>query len=469
MMAPTRLSCPGFSDAYGAAPVSARAPLMLTTFPFSAPASPQSLRQLADVLAQRSEDVLARWRARVNADPQVASHPRMTRQQFYDHISLLLDALCCRLRDDAQGIERAQDQRQGEVAEQHSQHRWQQGYNLPSLVREWGHLNACLIELFDELGAQTPTLATAAARARALWSETLTDNLTAGISEYESLLQIEASARLHNLETTLQAVRAMEVERGQLLRQVSHDLRGGLSMVAGASSLLGSQNIEAESREQIVSILQGGVRSITQMLGDLLDMSRLEAGQEQRVTAPCDVAQLLLELCSASRSLAQEKGLWLHAQGEPSLLVEGDATKIQRIAQNLLLNALKYTREGGVTLSWSSQANEQWGFSVSDTGPGLSRPNAPPIARELAQATRQAEAVGSQAATDGLASDGAAPTRDAAPKAFAALPTAGEGIGLSIVKRLCELLEATIELESEAGQGSTFRVVLPRAYPFNNS
>ena len=88
------------------------------------------------------------------------------------------------------------------------------------------------------------------------------------------------------------------------------------------------------------------------MLNDVMDLARLEAGQEQRSVEPFDAAVLLRELCEGLQPLAGERGLLLKAVGPTTFPVEGDTVKTRRIVQNLLLNALKYTQEGGVTATW---------------------------------------------------------------------------------------------------------------------
>ncbi|MBW3636078.1 MAG: sensor histidine kinase [Armatimonadetes bacterium] len=433
----------------------------------------EALQELAEEMAASRAAILQQWRQRVDSDPQISATSSMTRSQFHDHIPHILEIfgqeLCA---PSTPQNEVSQDARQTDLAEQHSQHRWQQGYNLRSLVREWGHLNCCMVEWFDARSAPAPALA----QARMLWAELVNHQLSVGAVEHESLLKVEAGARLQNLQNALETVRQMEEARAEMLRQVSHDLRGGLSVVTTASSLLGSEVIDEDAREQVMAILQSGVRSVSEMLSDLLDMSRLEAGQEQRAVGHFDAGQLLLELCRSSQVLADTKGLWLRGEGPESLTVEGDSTKVRRIAQNLLLNALKYTHEGGVTMSWGEADKEQWGFSISDTGPGLPAVSAAPLAHEIAQATQRAQEVEAQSPAEweknspSTQSKSVEPEDDAPIKAPFASPAhplsgVGEGIGLSIVKRLCDLLHGTLELESRQGQGSTFRVVLPRRYP----
>lgn len=418
-----------------------------------------ALDALAHQMNTRCSGILEQWHARVSADRQISGMSHMSRPQFYDHIPSILEAFFEKLRGAPGNEEKVtQDAHETEMAQQHSKHRWQQGYKVHSVVREWGHLNSCVVEALDEVEAEAEVVS----RARVLWAEFVNHNVSEGVSEYESLLKTEASMRLTELEEALETMRNLESERAELLRQVSHDLRGGLSMVAGASSLLGHENIAQGDRDHVMTILRGGVRSVTEMLGDLMTMSRLEAGHDKCEAGHFDAAQMLLELCGNFQLLAGEKGLFLHSEGPQSLVVEGDAAKVRRIAQNLLINALKYTSQGGVVVSWQTVSKDQWSFSVSDSGPGLSRSSAAPLANKIAQATDSAQEIGSQ--TPGDMSTRRLPLAGAQVATDSPHSQSGEGIGLSIVRRLCELLDATIELETGAGRGSTFCVTLPRCY-----
>jgi signal transduction histidine kinase len=158
--------------------------------------------------------------------------------------------------------------------------------------------------------------------------------------------------------------------------------------------------------------------------------------------------------------------LYLKMDGPRTLPVEGDRTKVLRILQNLLLNAIKYTPRGGVTVTWgldNGRDTDRWTFSIKDTGPGIDENAAAPFAQELHDATKAADEA-TEANTDRRRDIDAATTL---PSASGALPPSqqpGEGVGLSIVKRLCELLDAGLELATEPGQGTTFRVILPRSY-----
>jgi signal transduction histidine kinase len=213
-------------------------------------------------------------------------------------------------------------------------------------------------------------------------------------------------------------------------------------------------------------VLQKSIASLHTLLDDLLTLSRVEAGQEQRKIESFDAAVLLSELCASTKPLADELGLFLEARGPGALPVQGDPVKVRRIAQNLLLNALKYTEQGGVRVAWLEHGTDglaRWTLSVQDTGSGFQSASAAPLAQALIKSTEEAHAM----------ADGAEPMENSALRAMPGIVSpasrksdfeGGEGIGLSIVKRLCELLDARVEVQAEPGKGSAFRIIFPRLY-----
>jgi signal transduction histidine kinase len=137
--------------------------------------------------------------------------------------------------------------------------------------------------------------------------------------------------------------------------------------------------------------------------------------------------------------------------------VDGDAVKLHRLAQNLILNALKYTEQGGVDVRWAECDTDdftRWSLTVQDTGPGIHAGPGSPLVEALEEATELAhESNGQQPAT---------PASNRDPRPVRQAP--GEGIGLSIVKRLAELLDATVEVKSDPHTGTTFTILLPKSY-----
>jgi signal transduction histidine kinase len=207
-------------------------------------------------------------------------------------------------------------------------------------------------------------------------------------------------------------------------------------------------------------MLMRNVTSLHQLLDEVTGLARLQAGREQRRVETLDVSTILHRLCDGIGETAHQRGLYLRAEGPEDLSVEGDAVKIGRIAQNLILNAVKYTREGGVVVTWGDSDStdpKRWMLSVKDTGPGFHSASGKPMARALEVATK----------IDSGASAPDAANVQPMPYALSRVSTPqepGEGIGLSIVKRLCELLDATLEMESTPGVGTHFRIRIPRSY-----
>ena len=200
------------------------------------------------------------------------------------------------------------------------------------------------------------------------------------------------------------------------------------------------------------------------LLGDLLDLARLDAGRERLEIRDFDASVLLRDLCDATRPLAAERGLFLKAEGPASLPVRSDPTQVYRIAQNLLLNAVRATETGGVTVSWRPGAEHlspRWVLCIEDTGRGLEAARGEPLLQALQDPSQESQALPvreSKAAGDTTNVPSEAAGRDHSTGA-------GEGIGLSIVKRLCELLHASLELDTGAQRGTTFCLSFPREYP----
>jgi signal transduction histidine kinase len=396
---------------------------------------------------------LQSWRGRVERDPDLSSVSQFTRAQFVDHMPRVLEALAQKLL--AYPSEDLDLEAAEKSVESHSKHRWQQGYDLRNLVGEWGHLHTCLVEAVETFFQAHPEVSPEVmVQARYIVAEFFSENITEGVTEYHQLLQSEAATRMRELELGLEKLQALDRTRGQLLRTSLHDLQGSLGIVTGNVAMMDHERLTNEDREEMRQLIQQGVTSLKDMFAELMDLARLEAGQEKRTIGKLDAGQLLVELCATARPLAREKNLYLNARGPEHLHVQGDDVKVRRIAQNLVLNALKYTSEGGVRVFWGEDG-ERWFLAVEDTGPGLHQSTAAPLASKLAEATETAKEVEGGSTNNTLTPEKVTPPQSS---------TRGEGVGLSIVKRLCDLLDATLELESQEQVGSTFRVFFPRSY-----
>lgn len=426
----------------------------------------QQLDALSDHLSKQRETILQAWRKAAYADPEQTTARSLTRGQFNDHIPEVLDAFERKLRSRPGGAAaQAASIAQTQEEVKHGLHRWQQGYRLRELMHEWGHLQLCLfheIEAFANAHSDFSHVAFATASREMI--TLVNEAISESAGQYERLQQAEAAGRVGDLQRALASVSELEQRRAKLIHQAVHDLRGDVQTVSSAADVLSEGDIADTERAEFASLLQQGVHSVSSMLGELMELARLEAGQEKRTLADFDAAALVTELCNLKQPFARERGLFLKAEGSSPFTVTGDAGKVRRLLQNLVLNALKYTVAGGVTVSWGEE-KANWWLKINDTGPGvLSGPGAPMLIglKEATASARESDV--KNAATEGEASQVLTPSGGGSNAVRPDHQQAGEGIGLSIVKRLCELLDASLELASSPETGSTFRIVFPRHY-----
>lgn len=302
--------------------------------------------------------------------------------------------------------------------------------------------------------------------ARRALAQLCSDGVNESATRYAELQQAEAASRIQDLEQALETLGMLEHKRIETWRRAVHDVRGNFGVIKNIADQLTGEETDEVLKAEFLNLLQKSVAALHHLLNNLLVLSRVEAGQEERNVQAIDAAALLKELADSFQAMAVERALWLRAEGPASLPVQGDAINIQRIAQNLLLNALKYTREGGVTINWEELETDglrRWALRVRDTGPGFQPGAAAPLAQAIEESTAEAKAVDETHGTQVAPAYEAPSTPPKSAAARTPLPS-GEGIGLAIVKRLCELLDATLELESGLGRGSAFRVVFPRKY-----
>ena len=435
------------------------------------PANParEQLRALASELLERRDAILEAWRAAGEAAAERSIAPSLSRAQFTDHIPAVLDCLAHAIQASLGEQDPLAHQTETETVSEHGLQRWQQGYQLREVIREWGHLQICVADELERYAAAHRSLEPSVMpTARRAWAQLCADGVTESATQYWRLHQNESAGHVNDLEQALSALQTLERSRAETWRTAAHDLRGSVTVVKGAATLLKGSGSELPEpvRVEVSDMLSKSVSSLHDMLNDLLSLARLEAGHEQLEVTAFDAAALLRDFCTASQAAATDRGLFLKMDGPSALPVEGDKSKVVRILQNLLLNAVKYTHRGGVSVTWGldkGRDTDRWTFSVQDTGPGIDDNDAAPLAQELHNATEVANDV-REASTDRRRDIAPATTLPSSSEAAPQSQQPGEGVGLSIVKRLCELLDAGLELATKPGHGSTFRVILPRSY-----
>ena len=433
---------------------------------------PGELIALADHVGRHRKAMVSSWQRAIQRDPELAEGESLPRADLIDHIPAMLAAFEQSLRA-AAGEGKVDAPVKGQdPAAAHGLQRWRQGYDLREVTRELGKLNECVVlELNTYAKAHANFSLDALARAQQIWTALFSTSIEESVGQYFTLQQQEAEGHVRDLESALEQIRELEQERGEVWQQAAHDLRGNLGVVANVTVGLTRHGRSAATRDDFVRILMRNVTSLHHLLNDVTSLARLQAGREARQIEPLDVTPILQSLCEGIQPIAVQRGLYLKCAGPAGFAADGDAVKIRRIAQNLILNAVKYTHQGGITVTWGDSGADdpkRWVLDVKDTGPGFHTDSGKP----LGSALEKHESVPAQAATSGQATTSG--EREAAStlgnlsvggtetRSLSGEP--GEGIGLSIVKRLCEMLDATIEMHSAAEVGTSFRIFFPRRY-----
>jgi protein-histidine pros-kinase len=237
----------------------------------------------------------------------------------------------------------------------------------------------------------------------------------------------EANARL------AQASQAKSV----FLASMSHELRTPLNAIMGFSELLrqgvpGAVNEEQQRQLEIVIAAAGG---LLELINGILDISRVESGQESPTFQPCEVREIVGAVVDILAPLADSAGLELRVdvQGPIEPLCT-DAAKVRQVLLNLVANAIKYTPEGTVSLTVLC-VEDTIRFEVADTGPGIDPELLPLVMQDFYRALH--------------------PDPSRSP---------GTGLGLSISRRLATMLEGCLVARSEVGEGSLFTLVIPRKH-----
>lgn len=427
----------------------------------------EQLAGLSDLLGANRESILVAWRKMDRADPEQTTGRSLTLGQFLDHIPSILDAFEFKLRSRPGGADaRAADVEKKEEGVKHGLHRWQQGYRLKELIGECGHLQLCVFEELKRIVATHPELEhETLLEAHRELIHLVNDTICESAGQYQRMQQAEAAGRVGDLMDALATVNELEQRRVAFIHQAVHDLNSDVLGVSMAATMVGRSDMAEPERVESAKFLQRAVSGLSGMLGELMELARLEAGQEKRKIAAFDAAELIASLCEGLQPFARECKLFLKSEGPSPLAIEGDADKVRRLAKNLLVNALKYTEDGGVLVSWGEE-KENWWLMVKDTGPGLLSDSGQSLKAGLQEATASAkESDEKSAAKKGESSHVLAATEDPSAGIEFSHDQPGEGIGLSIVKRLCELLDASLEIASTADEGTTFRVVFPLRYP----
>ncbi|GAB2509610.1 hypothetical protein [Lysobacter humi (ex Lee et al. 2017)] len=409
---------------------------------------------LADRLDERRSRILEQWRARVHGDPALAATSDWTRKQFYDHFPDVLEAYGRLLRvwPASSPVAEADQFRH---AHAHAKTRWLQGYSLRDLIREWGHFNTAFgLEFHAAREASAEVPARDVALAGTLWSDLVGEQLAESAAEYERLHQAEAATRSEELVGLLERLRLVAAARARSFDGAVQGLRNELSAVVTSTVLAGGAATDSE-RVELQTIARDGLAALDSALGDLLLLSRLEAGLETREIGTFDASEALVQLLAGFAQREPGAGGQLTWAGPEPYPVQGDVARLRLVARHLLLASLQSGAPGPIDVEWGDDAREptRWTLLIRQhTGTAAAR-TSPPIARVIAEATEHAEQAAGVPATgyEQALAEGRVPVAEK------------DGVHLLIAKHLCEVLAAGIELSADEGVVA-FRISLPRSY-----
>jgi PAS domain S-box-containing protein len=266
------------------------------------------------------------------------------------------------------------------------------------------------------------------------------DDVTASARTEEELLVYRQNLESLVEERTVELRRSNEEleqatkAKNAFLASMSHELRTPLNSIIGFSGILlqgiGGE-LTAEQTKQIEMVNRAG-KQLLSLVGDVLDLSKIESGRIEIELAPLEVHKHIESLTETVRPMAEERGLSLKLDLDSApASIETDRVKLEQVLLNLLSNAIKYTDAGSVCVR-VRRLDGHVAYSVEDTGPGIAIEDQELIFEEFRQLHSMTTA-----------------------------KHPGTGLGLSISRRLAGLLRGTLTVDSEPGAGSTFTLTIP--------
>lgn len=275
----------------------------------------------------------------------------------------------------------------------------------------------------------------------ALYIPDVTDGRVRGffvlVNDITELKKAQFELEVSNEALNARTLEAEAASRAKsiFLANMSHELRTPLNAILGFSDILRRDAGLSESQKENLTIIHKSGDHLLNLINDVLDIAKIEAGRAVLEAAPFDAIAMLADVAGMLRIRAQEKGLHFQVEQSsrfPRYLV-GDEAKLRQILINLISNAIKATEEGGVILRLKLKRKKTGNhllIEVEDTGVGIAAEDQ----AEIFEAFVQLGSPGKQL---------------------------GTGLGLSIVRQFVELMGGNITLTSKVGQGSTFRAAIP--------
>ncbi len=243
-------------------------------------------------------------------------------------------------------------------------------------------------------------------------------------------LEQRVAERTRELAEANERLTELDQLKSHFVSDVSHELRTPVANLNLYLNLL--ERGKLEKRAEYMTILRQQAARLTQLIEDILDLSRLEAGAAQAVFESLDLNSLAAQVVAALRPSAEAKGLRFQFEpGENLPTIRGAANQLTQVITNLVSNAINYTRAGAIIVSMRAEQDRVL-LQVQDTGIGIDEEDRPHLFERFYRGRRTAQST-----------------------------TSGTGLGLTIVNEIIEAHGGQVEVESQPEQGSTFTVSLP--------
>jgi PAS domain S-box-containing protein len=259
-------------------------------------------------------------------------------------------------------------------------------------------------------------------------------NMAAVAARKVSAYAFELQSRNEQLIAALQGARAAGEAKTRFVASVSHELRTPLNAIIGFSELMldGAAGPTTEEQAEYLGDILSSARHLLDLINDILDLSKLDAGKMQFRPERCDLADLLKEVCDVIRPLADKKSLAVSTVVAGPMDASIDPSRFKQVLYNFLSNAVKFTPDGGqIAVRLSLEDGPAARVEVEDNGIGIAAQELPMLFQEFHQFS------------NGRASG------------------QGTGLGLALTKRIVEAQGGRVEARSTQGEGSVFSAVLP--------
>ena len=233
----------------------------------------------------------------------------------------------------------------------------------------------------------------------------------------------------------IENLKSMETLRRELVGNVSHDLRTPLAVIHGyvETLMIKQKSLSEDEREKYLGIILASTEKLRKLVNELFELSKLEARQVIPNREPFFIEELIQDICRKFELLARDKNIEIKAvTTSRQSLVFGDVGMIERVLQNLIDNALKFTPDGGTIRVEVDGEDENVVIKVSDTGRGIPEDQIPYIFDRYHIGDKRIS-----------------------------LDQNNTGLGLAIVKKILEIHNSTISLKSRLDKGTTFSFQLP--------